>query len=70
MLIFGDLLRYAISVSGIDKRFGKDYALRDISLELGKGIKRIESEKPASATFNLDYLGRIVKACPSSSFLP
>ena len=34
-------MRYAISVSGIDKRFGKDYALRDISLELGKGITLI-----------------------------
>jgi len=30
-------------------------------------IKKIEASKPSSATFNLDYLERIVKACPQSS---
>ncbi len=31
-------LKYAISINGIGKRFGKEYALKDISLEIGKGI--------------------------------
>ena len=31
-------MKYAISINGIGKRFGKEYALKDISLEIGKGI--------------------------------
>jgi ABC-type multidrug transport system ATPase subunit len=34
-------LKYAISINGIGKRFGNEYALKDISLELGKGITLI-----------------------------
>jgi proliferating cell nuclear antigen len=29
-------------------------------------IQRLEAKKPSSATFNLDYLTRMVNACPSS----
>jgi len=32
-------------------------------------IKKIEVKKPASATFNLEYLERIVSGCPSDSTL-
>lgn len=31
-------MEYPIRINGIGKRFGKEYALRDISLEIGKGI--------------------------------
>ncbi len=34
-------MKYAISINGIGKRFGNEYALKDISLELGKGITLI-----------------------------
>ncbi|MEM0154964.1 MAG: ATP-binding cassette domain-containing protein, partial [Methanothrix sp.] len=34
-------MKYAISINGISKRFGKEYALRDINLSIGKGIMLI-----------------------------
>jgi proliferating cell nuclear antigen len=41
--------------------------LEEEHMNAAEVIKKIEVTKPASATFNLDYLERIVKACPQSS---
>lgn len=43
--------------------------LEEEHMNAAEVIKKIETSKPSSATFNLDYLGRIVKACPPSSFI-
>ncbi len=41
--------------------------LEEEHLNSTDAIRKIEVSKPSSATFNLEYLERIVKACPSNS---